>query len=138
MIDDKVYEMGRNQRFNITNPAQTSVRKVLTVCSAGMLRSPTLANVIHAEYGYNVRSCGTTDYALIPITEALVAWADEIVFVSQEVYDFIPFMVLDDLNNYSPTVTILDIPDNYDWNSLDLIEECKKQYAEKHSGEIGD
>jgi len=35
---------------NITNPYQTKAKKVLCLCSAGMLRSPTIANTLHKEY----------------------------------------------------------------------------------------
>jgi hypothetical protein len=46
----------------------------------------TLANFLVKEYEYNVRNCGTVEsYALIPISEALVCWADEIVFVNHKV-----------------------------------------------------
>ena len=68
----------RNQSFNVHNYSQGITKKVLTVCSAGLLRSATLQNVLIKEYGYNVRNCGTIEsYALIPISEALVIWADE-------------------------------------------------------------
>ena len=78
---------GRNQMHNIANPYQGNTKKVLTVCSAGLLRSATLQNFLIKEYGYNVRNCGTEgSYALIPISEALVKWADEIVFVSIDNY----------------------------------------------------
>ena len=74
--------MNLNAIHNVKNPFQGDARKVLCVCSAGLLRSPTAANVLHKEYGYNTRACGIhTDYALIPISELLVTWADEIVFM---------------------------------------------------------
>lgn len=67
----------RNQLHNITNWSQGDTKKVLTVCSAGLLRSATLQNFLIKEYGFNVRNCGTEEsYALIPISEALVKWAD--------------------------------------------------------------
>ena len=75
----------RNQLSNVSNYFQGNAKKVLCVCSAGLLRSPTVANVLHQELGYNTRAVGTAkEYALIPITEALVAWADEIVFVDED------------------------------------------------------
>ena len=74
--------MNLNAIHNVNNPFQGDAKKVLCVCSAGLLRSPTAANVLHKEYGYNTRACGIhADYALIPISELLVAWADEIVFM---------------------------------------------------------
>lgn len=117
----------RNQLHNISNKYQGDTKKVLTVCSAGLLRSATLQNFLIREYGYNVRNCGTEEsYALIPISEALVLWADEIVFVNQENFDKVRFKLkeLDILNK----VKVLDIPDDYGFNDPKLVEICKEQY----------
>lgn len=117
----------RNQIFNIRNTSQGSTKKVLTVCSAGLLRSATLQNFLIKEYGYNVRNCGTVEsYALIPISEALVLWADEIVFVNEENFNMVKFhlkelQVLDKCK-------VLDIPDIYNFNDPRLIQICKEQY----------
>lgn len=120
----------RNQLGNVANKYQTQALKVLCVCSAGLLRSPTLANVLHSEYGFNTRACGVSkEYALIPISEALIAWADEIVFVSQENYDELDpdeeFLCV----NKS---IVLSTPDEYDWNDQQLRTELLAQYL-KHS-----
>ena len=72
-----------NQLANVGNPFQGKAKKVLCVCSAGLLRSPTLANVLHRQFGFNTRAVGyCQEYALIPISQALIWWADEIVFVN--------------------------------------------------------
>ncbi len=66
-------EMAKNEKQGIA-------RRVLCVCSAGVLRSPTAAFVLQKHYGHNTRSCGMVEaIALIPISEILVEWADEIV-----------------------------------------------------------
>jgi len=117
----------RNQLFNAHNSHQGKTKKVLTVCSAGLLRSATLQNFLITEYGYNVRNCGTVEaYALIPISEALVEWADEIVFVNSENYN----MVKKDLEklNLLSKCKVLDIPDIYGFNHPELIKICRKQY----------
>lgn len=117
----------RNQAFNVHNQFQGTTKKVLTVCSAGLLRSATLQNILIREYGYNVRNCGTIEaYALIPISEALVSWANEIVFVNKENFN----QVKDDLikMNVIDKCYILDIPDQYEFNNPELIKICKEQY----------
>ena len=118
----------RNQMHNISNPFQGDTKKVLCVCSAGLLRSATLQNMLIKEYGYNVRNCGTElSYALIPISEALIHWADEIVFVNKSNYRSVKLDLLEqqiDMGN----VFVLDIPDNYGFNSPELVEICKQQY----------
>jgi len=117
-----------NQMHNVSNPNQTSCKRVLTVCSAGLLRSPTTADVLSSEYGYNTRACGTHDYALIPISEALIVWADEVVFVNQENYDSI---------NAEATAlvqckaTILNIPDMYEWGNPALKSIILAEYKQK-------
>lgn len=120
----------RNQIFNIRNIAQGDTKKVLTVCSAGLLRSATMQNFLIKEYGYNVRNCGTVEeYALIPISEALVLWADEIVFVNENNF----YMVKHELErlNVLKKCIVLDIPDQYNFNEPELIKICREQYENK-------
>lgn len=120
----------KNQMHNIDNPYQGEIKKVLCVCSAGLLRSATLQNTLIREYGYNVRNCGTEEsYALIPISEALLKWADEIVFVNKENYRNVRYD-LEDLQIPTEKIFILDIPDIYSFNDPELVEICKKQYKE--------
>ena len=120
----------RNQLYNIHNESQGNIKKVLCVCSAGLLRSATLQNTLIREYGYNVRNCGTEEsYALIPISEALVLWADEIVFVSKSNYRSIQ-LDLEELNMPKEKIFILNIPDIYSFNDPKLVEICKQQYKE--------
>lgn len=73
-----------NQIANTQNPYQGKSVKALCVCSAGLLRSPTIAKVL-TERGYNTRAAGMSqEYALIPVTPALIAWADEIHVVAEQ------------------------------------------------------
>jgi len=119
-----------NQIGNAFNIYQGKTKKVLTVCSAGLLRSATLQNFLIKEYGYNVRNCGTEeDFALIRINQALVTWADEIVFVNKENFERVELEIksMDMLNKCH----VLDIPDQYRFNDPELIGICKKQYEEK-------
>jgi len=117
----------RNQLYNVGNASQGATKKVLTVCSAGLLRSATLQNMLIREYGYNVRNCGTVEsYALVPISEALVMWADEIIFVNNENYRHVK-QELEKLNAIDKC-HVLDIPDMYGFNDPKLLEICKDQY----------
>lgn len=119
-----------NQLANINNKWQGDTKKVLTVCSAGLLRSATLQNFLIKEYGYNVRNCGTVEsYALIPISEALIKWADEIVFVNKENYN----SVYEYLEKFQATNKsyYLDIPDYFGFNEPELVKICKEQYEKR-------
>ena len=123
----------KNQIHNVANPYQGSTKKVLSVCSAGLLRSATLQNFLIKEYGYNVRNCGTEEsYALIPISEALVKWADEIVFVNLNNY-YVVKSQLSLLNISNEKIFVLDIPDNYGFNDPALLSIIKEQYTTKVS-----
>lgn len=117
-----------NQMANAKNAYQNPDKRVLCVCSAGLLRSPTLAQYLNQEFGYNTRACGTSEeYALIPISEALVHWADQVVFVNKENYNEVkdvPILKTVD-------VVVLDLPDMYERNDPELLEAIKEQYNER-------
>lgn len=75
--------------YNCTNSHQGKTKKVLCICSAGLLRSPTAAHILSAEpFNFNTRSAGMyEEYALVPVDDALLSWADEIVCVEKEHYE---------------------------------------------------
>ena len=76
----------RNQMGVIFNAYQGKHKKVLTVCSAGCLRSPTAAHILSSDpWNYNTRSAGTsTEYAIIGLDEALIVWADVILCMDSD------------------------------------------------------
>ena len=57
------------------NPYQGKDKRVLFVCSAGLLRSATAARIYASKY--NTRAAGSANYALVPVSDELIAWADE-------------------------------------------------------------
>ena len=113
-----------------SNSFQGDYKRVLTVCSANMLRSPTIAHVLSAEpYNFNTRSAGTESYALIPVTDDLLMWADEIVCADTEHALYIHKRMLK-LNLDKPIVD-LEIPDHYDYRNPKLIEMIKENYESR-------
>lgn len=125
-----------NRMGNAKNPYQTAAKRVLCVCSAGLLRSPTAANVLHKEFGFNTRAVGVSqEYALIPIDQALLSWADEIVCVEPEVdylvRKYIETKTAMDIDWYNEISTVLDIPDEYSWDSPVLQQTIMNQYMER-------
>lgn len=118
----------RNRMANLNNRYQGTSRKVLAVCSAGMLRSPTIAWVLSNDpYNFNTRSCGITkEYALIPIDEALIFWADDIICV-----DPLHKAHIEELINTSrwkedfavaPNVFLWNLADIYNYRDPRLVE----------------
>lgn len=117
--------MRRQEAGVIFNEAQGKDKRVLFVCSAGILRSATAARIYARKY--NTRSAGTgMEYALIKLDETLMDWADEIVFVSPWNYDQAGFYF--DLVPYMDKIKVLDIPDEYEHMDPKLIEAFEQQY----------
>lgn len=117
--------MSFNRLANTKNHFQTPAKRVLCVCSAGLLRSPTVANVLHQEYEFNTRAAGANnEYALIRVDNVLLEWADEIVCVEKEVADDLRYA--HDLG--TKRVIVLALPDKFPWNDPELRYLIKKQY----------
>ncbi len=69
-----------NRLGNCNNSYQGEAKRVLCVCSAGLLRSPTAAFVLsNSPWNYNTRAAGLTpQFALIPVDKVLLTWSQEI------------------------------------------------------------
>jgi len=106
------------------NPYQGKDKRVLFVCSAGILRSATAARIYAKKY--NTRSAGSMGYALIPVTHELVLWAQEIVFVNKENYE--ETCKSFKLEDFPCLVKVLDIPDQYEHMHPELIKCFEQQY----------
>ena len=112
-----------------SNSYQGDYKRVLTVCSANMLRSPTIAVVLSMPpYDYNTRSAGTHSFALVPVTEDLLMWADEIVCADTEH----ALVIRDKLMEYQldKPIVNLRIPDNYEYRNPELILMIRRRYDE--------
>lgn len=122
----------RNKASVIMNPYQGSYLKVLTVCSGGVLRSPTAATLLTQLYNFNTRSCGTEDYALVPLSKELVYWADEII-TAEYYHQTMVMSVMDNCyldNEPRPLVRVLEVPDDYDYLNPTLVQMMKVKFDE--------
>lgn len=117
-LTDLIYEA----KSPWNNPFQGTDKKVVFVCSAGLLRSATGARIYARKY--NTRACGSAGYALIPISGDLILWADEIVFVNEENYN----TVKDKFDLSEKEVKVLNIPDQYEHMHPELIKAFEEQY----------
>ena len=119
-----------NRLYNCKNPNQGTAKKVLCVCSAGLLRSPTTANVLAARFGYNTRSAGSTvTYALIKVDEVLLHWADEVVFVNKENFVEVLFNFPELDSDIKLKANVLDVPDNFEYMDPALQKIIFEQYT---------
>jgi predicted protein tyrosine phosphatase len=120
---------------NLENRYQTQARRVLCLCSAGMLRSPTVAWVLsNPPYNFNTRAAGlTTEYALIPVDDALVFWANDVIVMDHDMKCHVEAIIdnsqwKDDFEH--PNIFVWKIPDMYDYRQPELIS-LIEDYAEK-------
>jgi len=112
----------------LSNQFQGDYKKVLCVCSAGMLRSPTIAHTLSAEpYNFNTRCAGTNDrLAIVELTDRLLVWADEVVCADTE-HAQVVTKLLGKLE-LDTRVVNLGIPDIYDYRNPELVELIKVGY----------
>lgn len=131
MSDDTSYtpptlsEQIRQARYGaVRNPFQGDDKKVLFVCSMGILRSATGSRI----YGhkYNTRSAGTHPEALTVLTKLQLMWADEIVFVNKENFDEADRV--HDLSDMMPKIKVLHIPDQFEHMHPEIIKAYNEQY----------
>ncbi len=131
-----------NALHNSKNPYQGKAKKVPCVCSAGLLRSPTAATVLEQEFGYNTRACGIdTDHALIPISDVLLYWAEEIVCMDAYQKKAILTMLAEFnkknmyIPEHTPEVYSLTVPDRFERMDANLQIAILDSYKNKERGE---
>lgn len=121
-----------NQLGNVRNYHQGSYKRVLFVCSAGLLRSATAAHVFSAEpYNWNTRTAGAeNEYALNPVNEALLAWADIVYLMELEHLQLLERTFGDILDIYRSKIRVLEVPDRFAYRDPVLIEHLQNAVAE--------
>jgi len=122
-----------NRLGNSGNIFQGKYKRVLCVCSAGLLRSPTVALVLSQEpYNFNTRAAGVNEeFALIPVDKVLLRWADQIVTMDDRQAELIRNMMEE--GDDTPIV-VLNIPDVFEYRDPELIELIRERYDEAASG----
>jgi len=104
-----------NRMWNSKNPYQGKSERVLCLCSAGLLRSPTTA-VIMAQRGYNTRAAGLeTNFALIPIDDVLYSWADMVVVMDSSQAEEVD-------KHFDGPIYNFNLPDQFEYMHPDLVE----------------
>lgn len=115
-----------NRMANTKNEFQGNAKRVLCVCSAGLLRSPTAAVVLAGEpFNYNTRAAGiNAEYALVPVDEVLIHWADEIVCMEPDHAEILQKMV----GEKNRPIFCLNIDDRYAYRDPDLVWLIQEKY----------
>lgn len=119
------YRQSRLENVDNRHQRQDIYRRTLCVCTAGLLRSPSLAWVLsNPPYNRNTRAAGSeSTYALIPVDEALIVWADEIVYANP----INAGQVQAKFEVSSNSVYILDLPDRFVYRDPILISIIRKE-----------
>ena len=112
----------RNRLGNSKNPYQGDFKKVLCVCSAGLLRSPTAAWVLsNPPFNFNTRAVGANpEYAMVLLDAVNVCWADEVVVMDNGQKKQVQALL--DEYGWDKPVHVLDVPDNYGYRDPELVE----------------
>lgn len=105
-----------NRKWNSKNEFQGKYKRVLCVCSAGLLRSPTTAWVLSNEpYNFNTRAAGLSEgIALIQVDNVLLEWADEIVCMDEYQQKVLKEQTTKPVHN-------LKVGDNFEYRDKGLV-----------------
>jgi len=111
--------------MNAKNQYQGDWPRVLCVCSAGLLRSPTLAWVLsNKPYNCNTRAAGShREYALVPVDQVLLNWAQRVVFVNRENHERVKEIGL----TLPDEVYVLDVADRFAFRDDGLVQDIHGQ-----------
>jgi len=113
------------------NISQGTQKKIVFVCSVGMLRSATCAT-IGSKLGLNTRTCGSSKLALIPLSANLIRWADWVVFMKKENYreSLLTFKETEFLDDLEDKSVIWNVPDIYNYMEDGLTYILESQIKE--------
>lgn len=137
--------VSRNQLGVVFNAYQGKHKKVLCVCSAGCLRSPTAAHILSSPpFNFNTRAVGlSVEYAIIPISDALIMWSDIIICMESDMVSQVNEMQNVLACDFDTTVEYdykrvinLDIPDEYDYRNPKLVKIMYDKFIEIFKDEI--
>jgi predicted protein tyrosine phosphatase len=104
--------------------AQGNYKRVLFVCSGGMLRSATAAHWAASALEWNTRNCGTMDEALPPAHVNLLEWAERIYCME----DRHRSSLIDQFPWAQQKMEVLNISDIYCYRDPDLIAELARRF----------
>lgn len=107
-------------------------KRVVCVCSAGLLRSPTAAVVLSQDpWNYNTRAVGLVpEFALISLDDVLLEWGDEFVCMTLDHADYVRDRLKQAGLRSRKEVVCLNIPDNFSYRDRTLMEMIADRYKQ--------
>jgi protein-tyrosine phosphatase len=94
--------------------------RILFVCTANVDRSPTAESLYAGDPRYEVLSAGVAPYAVVPIDERILRWADRI-FVMNESQDRHRSRIAERFPNLDRPVIDLDVEDRWYRGDPELV-----------------
>ena len=138
--------VNRNQLGVVFNAYQGNHKKVLCVCSAGCLRSPTAAHILSSPpFNFNTRAVGLSrEYAIIPISDALLMWADIVLVMDSDQQKQVNDMQMalfnqmdDSMHDYNfKQVINLGIEDEYNYRDPQLVQLMTDKFMELFPNDV--
>jgi predicted protein tyrosine phosphatase len=120
-----------NRLANCQNRYQNfkQYKRVVCVCSAGLLRSPTAAFVLaQAPWNYNTRAVGLVpEFALVPLDDVMLEWGEEFVCMTEDQAEVVRDRLAS--SNLSARVVVLYIDDNYSYRDPELMTLIDRRYT---------
>ena len=101
-------------------------KKILFVCTINKMRSRTAHEIYKYDERFEVKSCGTSEYACIPMNEGLLNWADYIIVMEKRHRNCI-HKAFPDIYK-TKRIICLYIPDEYDFMQEELIRSIKSSF----------
>jgi predicted protein tyrosine phosphatase len=111
----------------------TTTLKVLFVCDANRLRSPTAEAIFSKRPLLDVKSAGLAKQATVPLTIELLEWAD-LIFVMEKRHRNIIQSKFKEIYQHK-RIICLYIPDDFEFMDpelISLLEEKFSPYLERH------
>jgi predicted protein tyrosine phosphatase len=102
-------------------------KRILFLCSQNKLRSPTAEAIFADHPKIDVDSAGLNHDAEVPLSEEQVKWADLIIVMEKTHRSRLNQKFKSALAG--KRITVLNIPDNYDYMDPDLISLLKSRCA---------
>lgn len=119
----------RNRLGNCHNRYQGDFVRILCVCSAGLLRSPTMARVLTRDFdNVNPRAVGhSVDFALIPLDQVHLEWADLILCADSSTTDAVALQMSN--FNIDKNFVNMNIPDEFEFANPKLEQIIRDKLA---------
>jgi predicted protein tyrosine phosphatase len=100
---------------------RTKRERILFVCTANIDRSPTAENLYAGDPRYEVLSAGTAPFAIVPVSQRILEWADRI-FVMNEREDRHKTDILQRFPELTLNIVDLDIEDRWYRGDPELVD----------------